>query len=248
MKKILLIGVSVLAMAVAGGAQAADLKPVYTKAPKAVPYNWTGLYMGIQGGFGFGNADNTRPGFDSGTYAPQGALVGGTIGYNWQYAGNWVVGLEGDAAWADLSASWPGAFPGVATTSMSQCGGVVPRCYTALDNIETVRARWGYAFGYVFPYVTGGVAIATLKGSEGDVATGGAFGSGSNTEAGWTVGAGVESVLMPHWTVKLEGLYVDMGNQHLFNATVPGTPTTVVAESVKYNTAIIKLGINYKIW
>src|SRR3974390_2849365 len=103
MKNILLVGVSVIAVAVAGGAQAADMSPapVYTKAPRAVPFDWTGFYVGIQGGFGLGNGDHTRPGFDSGTYSPQGGLAGGTVGYNWQYAGKWVVGLEGDAAWSD---------------------------------------------------------------------------------------------------------------------------------------------------
>lgn len=247
MKRILLIGFSAIAIAAAGDAIAADLtqKPVYTKAPVAPPYNWTGFYFGIQGGFGWGNADHTRPGFDSGTYSPNGGLAGGTIGYNWQYAGNWVVGLEGDAAWTDIRAGWPG----VNTSITSQCGGIPSSCNSELESLETIRARWGYAFGYVFPYVTGGLAVGTLKGSEGDgVLADGAFGSGTKTELGWTAGAGVESGLMPHWTVKLEGLYVDLGDQALFNATVPGPPTTVVAEHVKWNAAIIKIGINYRMW
>jgi outer membrane immunogenic protein len=247
MKKVLLIGLSVLAMAAISEGRAADLtqKPVYTKAPPPAPYNWTGFYFGIQGGFGTANADNTRPGFDSGTYQPNGGFAGGTIGYNWQYSGNWVVGLEGDAAWSDIRAGWPG----VNTSITNQCGGAHPSCNTELEGVETIRARWGYAFGYVMPYVTGGLAIGQIKGSEGDgnIADG-AFGSGNTTELGWTVGAGVESQLMPHWTVKLEGLYIDWGNQALFNATVPGAPPAIVSEHVSWNAALIKLGINYKIW
>ena len=111
MKHIFLIGVSALALVAASGAYAADL-PVYKKAPAPPPYSWAGLYAGIQGGFGWGNATNERPGFDSIAYTPNGAFVGGTLGYNWQF-GNWVAGLEGDGAWAHLSASTTSAVPSV---------------------------------------------------------------------------------------------------------------------------------------
>jgi outer membrane immunogenic protein len=242
MKTLLLVGASIAAIVALNGAQAADL-PVYTKAPKAAPYNWTGLYVGFEGGAAWGDAKNTRaPGFDSLSYTPNGAFVGGTIGYNWQFPDNWVVGLEGDAAWADVSASTPG------NTFGTQCGGLNPKCSAKFESLETVRARLGYSTGIVLPYITGGVAIAELRGTEGDVAANGANGSGTTTDVGWVVGAGFESVVLPRWTVKLEGLYADFGTKQVFNVTnVPGV-AGAVPESIKTNLGIIKIGVNYKLW
>ena len=89
MKRFLLASAGVLAMV--GLANAADLpRPMYTKAPPMVApyYNWTGFYVGINGGGGWGNsAWDTTGGFDT-----SGGLVGGTIGYNWQM-GTWVLGV-----------------------------------------------------------------------------------------------------------------------------------------------------------
>jgi outer membrane immunogenic protein len=239
MKKFFLVGISLFAVAAAGGANAADL-PVYTKAPKAVPYNWTGFYLGVEGGAGWGNAvQMDATGFNSGNYTPNGAFVGGTIGYNWQFA-NWVYGLEGDASWADISAFTPGTDP-----IAGPCGGLPSRCATKLEAIETVRGRVGYAFGYVMPYITGGLAVGSLHGEEGDVAANGAFGSGTTTVLGWTVGTGVEAMILPRWTVKLEGLYTDFGKKTVFNDNIGGA---IVPESIKFTPSFIKLGVNYKIW
>src|SRR6516165_629856 len=101
-------------------ASAADLAPrTYTKAPPPVSaiYDWTGGYVGIEGGFGWGHSDQTDPGIappappppppppppaiGDGHYSVSGGLVGGTGGYNWQ-AGRWVFGLEGDYSWSDI--------------------------------------------------------------------------------------------------------------------------------------------------
>jgi len=240
MKKILMVGVSFFAIAAAGGANAADL-PVYTKAPKAMPYNWTGFYLGVEGGAGWGTAEQTDArGFTSGNYTPNGSFVGGTVGYNWQFT-NWVFGLEGDASWADIGASTPGT-----DVNSGLCGGAPSRCNTKLEAIETVRGRLGYAFGYVMPYVTGGLAVGSLHGEEGDVAANGAFGSGTSTVTGYTVGAGVEAMVLPRWTVKLEGLYTDFGKHAVFNDTVPGVG--VVPESIKFAPSLIKIGVNYKLF
>jgi outer membrane immunogenic protein len=235
MKKILLVGVSAFAMAAVSSAYAADL-PVYTKAPRAVPYNWTGFYIGFEGGAGIADAELTRGSFSSQTFQPNGGFVGGTIGYNWQLPSNWVLGLEGDAAWADIGGSWPG------DVTSTQCSGLNPRCQAKLQQFDTVRGRVGYAFGYVMPYVTGGLAVGELHAQEGDVAPNGPFGSGTKTEAGWTMGAGVEAGVLPHWTVKMEGLFADFGNKQIFTNSA-GTP-----ENLNFHTAIYKLGVNYKFW
>src|ERR1035438_10220501 len=99
MKKFLLGSVALIALV--GTAAAADLPakaPVY-KAPLAVAYNWTGFYVGINGGGGWGtsNWDGIPSSFNT-----SGGLVGATIGYNWQNGSPLVFGLEGDLDWANI--------------------------------------------------------------------------------------------------------------------------------------------------
>jgi outer membrane immunogenic protein len=98
--------------ALMGTAAAADLPPrpapqPYYKAPVAMQvYNWTGFYIGINGGGGFGRSQ-----WDStGNFNISGGLVGGTVGYNYQF-GQGVVGLEGDIDWADINGTTNTACP-----------------------------------------------------------------------------------------------------------------------------------------
>jgi outer membrane immunogenic protein len=240
MKKILMVGASLSVIATAGGVNAADL---YSKAPQPPQYNWTGGYVGFEFGAGWGTAEQTDPtGFSSGPFTPNGAFAGGTLGYNWQLYNNWVLGLEGDASWADIGASTTGTDP-----SSGPCGGFEPRCQAKLESLETFRGRVGYAFGYVMPYATAGLAVGSLHGQEGDVPFNGAVGSGNSTVVGWTAGLGFEASILPRWTVKLEGLYTDLGKHVVFDDTIPGIAGPV-PESIHFTPAIIKIGVNYKLF
>jgi outer membrane immunogenic protein len=236
MKK-LVYAISFLAIGTAS-AMAADLaaRP-YTKAPSMmvpVVYDWTGGYVGIEGGFGWGHSDQTDPGLPplvvaiaDGHFSVNGGLAGGTLGYNWQ-AVRWVYGLEGDYSWSDIKGQ------------SAVCGPIfaLHSCGTKLESFGTFRGRIGYAAGdagNVLLYATGGLAV-------GDVHAWDALtpASGSAFRAGWTVGAGIEAAFAPNWTAKLEYLYVDLGKAQLFNVI----PT--VAETVSFNTNIIRAGINYR--
>jgi len=229
MKKILLGCVAIGALAAAAPALAADLPPAaapapYYKAPQPPVSGWEGFYIGIEGGGGWGRAEQTDPGFSSGHFNTSGALVGGTIGYNWQM-NNIVLGLEGDGSWADIKGS-------------TGCGG--DTCTANLDALGTFRGRLGYAFGNVLPYVTGGLAVGDLHGSESGPF---AVGSGSGTEVGWTVGGGLEWMFMPSWSIKAEYLYTDLGNHSLFTDTFAGGG--IATESEKFNANIFRVGLNY---
>ena len=84
--------------------QAADIpRPVYKSAvrPVIAYYNWTGFYVGINGGYGFGTSNWSALAVSP---KPKGGLAGATLGYNYQ-VGSWVWGLEGDIDWADVSGS-----------------------------------------------------------------------------------------------------------------------------------------------
>jgi opacity protein-like surface antigen len=105
-----LLGTAALLTAFATSAMAADVAvraPARYVAPVSV-YNWTGFYVGIEGGGGWGFArQRDALGFNSGGYNVSGGLVGGTLGYNWQI-NRLVLGLEADEAWADIRGRRPG--------------------------------------------------------------------------------------------------------------------------------------------
>ena len=192
MKKLLLAGASLLVMGVVS-ASAADLParmpakaPVYV-APMA--YNWTGFYLGLNGGYGFGRSEYSGA-LSSGSFDAGGGLFGATVGYNWQ-TGPLVFGLEGDIDWSGMKGS-------------GACGAF--SCDTRNDYLSTIRGRLGYAMDRWMPYITGGAAIGNVKTSIAGV------GDTNNTKAGWTVGGGIEASLMGPWTAKVEYLHVDLGS------------------------------------
>jgi outer membrane immunogenic protein len=214
-----LIGVPFAMMASAPRADAADLSlaPLYKAPPPEVApiYNWTGFYLGANGGGGWGhsfwNANATG-------INPSGGQAGGTLGYNRQL-GNVVFGVEGDVDWSGLSGrnTTPGC-PGGCTTSDSW--------------LSTVRGRIGYAFDRVMPYATGGLAVGDIRASAAGLA------GGSTTNAGWTLGGGVEVALPGNWSAKAEYLRVALGG---FNCTGCGVPTNNV--SLQEN--VFRAGVNY---
>ena len=206
LKRLVLAGVGALAvMTMIGAANASDLPRRHAMPVKApmyeAPYNWTGFYVGINGGGGWGHSDWDAYGTG---FKTSGGLVGGTVGYNYQM-GQVVLGLEGDIDWADLRGS-------------GLCGGL--SCETRDDWLATARGRIGYSFGRVMPYVTGGGAFGDIKSSLAG------FGSQTTTKAGWTLGGGAEVAIAGPWTAKIEYLYVDLGKAGC-DAAACGVPTDV---------------------
>jgi len=218
----LLTTISVLALT-ATAAMAADLpRQMPAKAPAYVPvaYNWTGFYLGINGGYGWGRS--SWDGFGSGNFNTSGGLIGGTIGYNWQGAGSpWVFGLEGDVDWANIRGSFANA--------LCPTG-----CETKTSWLATVRGRAGYAFDRVMPYITGGLAVGDIQANRPG------FAGMSDTRAGWTVGAGIEAAIVDRWTAKVEYLYTDLGSSSC-SATSCGIATNVSARN-----NIVRAGLNYR--
>lgn len=218
MKRFLLASVGVLAMV--GLANAADLpRPMYTKAPPLVSpyYNWTGFYVGVNGGGGWGSsAWDTTGSFDT-----SGGLVGGTVGYNWQM-GTWVLGVEGDIDWADIKGG---------TANHCVGGG----CSTENNWLGTARGRVGYAFDRWMPYITGGAAFGDVQ------ATHPGFTGMSSTQLGWTVGAGVEFAVVNNVTAKVEYLHYDLGNfQCGMNCN------GAVSDNVSFNANVVRGGVNIR--
>jgi outer membrane immunogenic protein len=207
------VGIALLMSSLAAGAADLPMAPMYQPpaAPAAVRqvYNWTGLYVGVNGGYGWGNQDpfniiTNR--FDSFSTGISGGAVGGTLGAQIQ-AGHVVLGLEADLDWANINGS---------TTGTPTVGGVALSTVNAQTNIDwesTVRARVGYANDNWLFYGTGGLALLGAKTTLTPVA-GGTCGSiivgcaSSNRQAGLALGGGVEYGFTPELSAKLEYLYI----------------------------------------
>ncbi len=236
----LLAGSVALGMLAAMPAMAADMR-VKTPAPKEpafTVYNWTGFYVGIQGGSGWSHATQTdaRP-FTSDNYQPNGGVLGGTLGYNVQL-GYGVLGLE-----ADGSGSWVKGHS-IGTDPLSgPCGGLIPRCFANLESFATFRGRAGVAMDNVLAYLTGGLAVGWLNGQDGDNAANGAFGAGTKAVVGWTAGLGVEAMFNQIWSMKVEYLYMDFGNHVIFDDNVGGV---TFPEQIRYYANILRVGVNYR--
>ena len=252
---LMIVSVALAALAAAPAAIAADVEPVVTpgpfdappafparrvygepvyvpgplEAPPAFPlvkpYNWTGVYVGINGGGGWGHSNWTSsPDGTSGSFDISGGLIGGTLGYNLQTGDPFVLGGEVDIAATSFKGSVPAA----------TCG---PNCAISSPWLATARLRFGYAFNNILPYVTVGLSIGHLVAS----IAGEPLGIERANNLSWTGGFGVEFVLLGPWTAKVEYLHVDLsGFSCNFACNGP--------VSMNLNENIIRAGINYRIW
>lgn len=218
MKNLLAAGVSALALLTVAPALAADLPSrMVTKAPAYVQiYNWTGFYIGVHGGYGWGDLDVGGFGTDQ-----SGGFAGAQVGYNWQAPGsNWVFGVELDSAWANIEES--ATFGGVTVASDT-------------NYIGSLRGRVGYAWDRTLLYVTGGLGWAN-----NEISASAPFGgailafSESNTHFGYALGAGMEYAFSGPWSVKGEYVYYGLGNESYSGANADLSIHTV------------KLGLNYR--
>lgn len=238
-----LVPTTLLASCFAGSVLAADLPSRPAPVPEVyVPvFTWAGLYVGLNAGVGWGESSGvsvTGPTVGSsgtiGGGSSDGRFVGGAqIGYNWQ-SGAIVYGLETDIQYVDTGGSlaWgPYSWWG---TGGNGDGGY----------LGTVRARVGYAIDRTLIYITGGLAYGGLNSNP--------LTGNTTSNTGWTIGGGVEYAVTNNWTVRIEGLYVDISDgrrSQTFINTVGGVlPAGVyTATSGRSGDAgIVRLGVNYK--
>ena len=134
---------------------AADLPvKVPVRPPTPVAFNWTGFYLGIEGGGGWADTQHTNAinGINSGTVGINGALFGGTYGYNLQL-GSWVLGFEGDFSWSGIKGNF------VDNNGSDFCSTSLQlQCVTNLRWLGTDRVRLGYVWDRLLVYGTAGVA------------------------------------------------------------------------------------------
>jgi outer membrane immunogenic protein len=214
MKKILLGTIAVISLAAAAPASAADLaaRP-YAKAPPpmiAAIYDWSGFYIGINGGGGWSQKcwDRTNdagliltPGLGvEGCHDASGAVAGGQIGYRWQ-ASSWVFGLEAQGDWADLKGSRTSVFD------------IAARNQSKIDAFGLFTGQIGYAWNSALLYVKGGAAVTGDHYRIFDIPSGTEFARANETRWGGVVGVGVEFGFAPNWSVAFEYDHLFMGDR-----------------------------------
>jgi len=234
MRRSFIAAPAAMVAAVAGHALAADLPTPNLPPPlPAAVYNWTGFYLGINGGFGTGNSNwSDGPIGTTGSFPTSGFLIGGTVGVNYQL-GEYVFGIEGDGDWTNLhgnSGSTCGAIAAVVPPPVS--------CQTQSQWLATVRGRVGYAFDRILLYGTAGAAFGNIQAGLNPPST-----FDSSIEAGWTAGAGLEVAFAPNWTAKAEYLFVDLPNACCTNV---GKRGGTAGSIVSFNENIIRAGVNFK--
>jgi outer membrane immunogenic protein len=262
-------------------ANAADISMgTYKDPPVYAPVNsWAGFYFGGNGGYGWSANDgllsattnyttayrqyDVPPTFESGVdvetlrkLSPQGGFGGGQFGYNAQ-RDRFVYGFETDIQGASISDSFN-------TTLATGIGPVYAGAKSSVDWLGTFRGRLGYAFDRGLLYATGGFAVGGVKDSIWASAP--TFGdspsfrfSDNEVRAGYTVGAGVEYMIWPSWSLKVEYQYIDLGSSSVKGMvngayTIPNPPfyNSLLAYSANISTSkidhsydTIRAGLNY---
>jgi outer membrane immunogenic protein len=241
MKKILLGAVGLVALGMIGPASAADLaaRP-YSKAPAmiAAAYDWSGFYVGVNGGWGSSRKcwDNTTTAgvfvAVEGCHDATGGVAGGQIGYRLQ-SGGWVFGIEAQGDWADLR----GRNPSLAVA------GITNR--SRIDGFGLFTGQVGYAFNTALLYVKGGGAVTADRFDQwttiGNVLASTAPG---DNRWGGTVGAGVEFAFAPNWSAAVEYDHLFMGNK----LTTFTSPTGVLfgTDRIRQDVDLVTVRVNYR--
>jgi outer membrane immunogenic protein len=232
-----------------------------------VPSVWSGFYLGVNGGYGWGAQSSTldtyafhdynnNEGFGAAKLSTEGGFGGGQIGFNVQ-RDRLVFGIEADIQGADIGGNKISvAIDDPIDTDVTTSAQVKSR----LDWFGTLRGRLGYSFGSSMVYATGGLAFGSIN----DTLTGTVTSvhgadwapladSNTSTQTGYTVGGGFETMLTPSWSVKAEYQYIDLGSTTLYDVNGVLVPDTLFIDagdaSIKvdhtYHTA--RVGLNYKL-
>ena len=249
MKKILLGATSIIVLGMVAPASAADLaaRP-YTKAPPPVAaaiYDWSGFYIGGNGGGGWSRncwdlvalpAGTLATPLAEGCHNASGATAGGQIGYRWQM-GTWVFGLEGQGNWADFKGSNVNLLAGTPFA----VAGLVDQ--SRIDAFGLMTGQIGWAWNNVLGYVKGGAAVVSDR-YRTFTAAGVLVDSVGDTRWGGTVGAGIEVGFSPNWSIGFEYDHLFLGTRTL-NAIAPGGAFSAT-DRIRQDVDLATVRLNYR--
>jgi outer membrane immunogenic protein len=249
-------GAFAVAATLTGTAFAADLSPPPPPPPVPV-FTWTGLYLGGQIGYAWGNDNLFYGAFDPLTglafnpevsSSPSGVIGGAHVGFNYQIdkpGGGFVLGLEGSVDGTSLSNTVAASLPAFGGSSVSAS--------TNTDIQGSIRGRFGIAWDRLLAYATGGVAFGGFNTSYSISAPAfSASNSFSNTRVGWTAGGGIDYAVTNNWSVFAEYRYTSfgtVGNTQLATAaftTVPGLTGGSLNVTRTLSQSQVQVGFSYK--
>ena len=241
MKSFLLASVGIVALVgMAAPASAADMAvKARPPAPVIAPiYDWTGFYIGANGGWG--QSRNCWDVLDAGGLAVasgcrerSGGLAGGQIGYRWQMS-QWVFGLEAQGDWADLSNTRVSLVNDFFSTRVKT------------DGIGLFTGQIGYAWNAALFYVKGGAAVTSNRFSILETFSGIELASASSTRWGGTIGAGFEYGFAPNWSFGVEYNHLFMGDaNNSFSGLTPAA-AAFVNNRVSQDVDMVTVRLNYR--
>lgn len=218
--------------------------------PGSRSVTWGGCYLGGNIGAGLDRFSAGEAGFAGvptpfvpyGSNSGNSLVGGGQIGCDYQFASQWVIGIQGQADFGTINSSNAvAAFPGVTAQFK-------------VNNIETLTARLGRAVApAVLAYVKGGAAWTNAHGAAVVPAMGSAVGESADfTMHGYTVGGGLEWTIAPGWSLFAEYGYLRFGTRNVnFSSAglVPGFgPAGALADTnaISLTTQTAVVGVNYK--
>lgn len=189
-------------------------------------YDWTGFYIGVEGGYGGGrtvsksldNGSTANPGMHGGLGGPFG-------GFNYQFDNRIVVGVETEGSFGTIS-------------GRTDCPNAAFRCFGRLSWLGSTSARAGYALGDFLPYLTFGAAYGG--------ATLGQIPKGTNNEftdtrvgVGWTPGAGLEYAVTRYVVARVAYAYYHLGDRTVIDS---------FGEHLKYRPDVhtVRVGLSLK--
>ena len=213
-----------------GPAMAADMpvKAAVTKAPVIAPlFDWSGWYVGVHAGYGWGDKFWTEPAIADpvADYRVDGFLGGVQLGFDRQF-NNVLVGVQGDLSWSGIDGS------GLGISDPDE------GFATRVKRIATLTARLGYVANRSLLYVKGGAAWAWEQHEFFAVAGGPVTAVFNDRRSGWTAGAGLEHAIADQWSASIEYNYIDFGGESfVLGAQLPRVDQTVHT---------VKLGLNYR--
>jgi outer membrane immunogenic protein len=233
--------------------------------PAGSSARWDGPYIGINVGYGSGNADTFFNPLPSATMFfvllpqtlhpnPSGLVGGGQIGYNHQH-NHLVVGVEGDINGSTMSGTKIVTpiiqnnnipFPSAATP----CTACFLSAHQDTPWFLTARGRLGFAVSHVLLYGTFGMIDARVNNSAvtnfTPVGTTIYKSAPNQTKVGWTGGGGAEFAVGGRWSLKGEYLHCDLGTvQNTANPQI-SLPPFQVAYTWQVRSNLIRFGLNYK--
>jgi outer membrane immunogenic protein len=213
-------------------------------APAPPPCNWTGFYIGGQGGYSWSDLSwvdvdegEPPPGETMVEHRRGGFFAGGQVGYNYQW--NWLVlGAEGDLAYSEMK--------GHSELNLAGGGNIFD---TRNDWTGTIGLRAGFAWNHFLFFGKGGAAFVHEKyrwkavdAVDEEVQPFNA----EETQVGPMVGGGVEYAITCHWSLKAEYRHIFLGTYDITGTRIDGGVPEPESYQISTDQDSVLFGINYK--